>query len=66
MVERWPKADELDTAQSVKDRMPREASTLHKLLGYQRRSPSRFRHDAKNPLPIDVLVVDEASMVDSR
>lgn len=56
--------DELDTAQSVKDRMPREASTLHKLLGYQRRSPSRFRHDAKNPLPIDVLVVDEASMVD--
>ena len=56
--------ERLDTAQSVKDRMPREASTLHKLLGYQRRSPSRFRHDANNPLAVDVLVVDEASMVD--
>lgn len=56
--------DALPTTPEVRERMPREASTLHKLLGFQRRSPSRFRHDARNPLPVDVLVVDEASMVD--
>lgn len=37
--------------------------TLHRLLRWQYRSPTRFRHDADNPLPHDVVVVDEASMV---
>lgn len=38
------------------------ASTLHRLLGY---SPlNGFKHDADNPLPVDILVVDEASMLD--
>lgn len=37
--------------------------TLHRLLGYRPQNPSRFRHDAENPLPFDVVVVDEASMV---
>lgn len=40
------------------------ASTLHRLLGYQHFNPTRFRHDADNPLPTDLVVVDEASMVD--
>ena len=44
--------------------IPREASTIHRALGYQPRTPTRFRHHAHNPLPIDVVVVDEASMVD--
>jgi len=39
--------------------------TLHRLLGWQRRDPSRFRHDRLNPLPYDVIIVDEASMVDA-
>ena len=39
------------------------ATTLHRLLGFNPRSSSRFRHDARNPLPHDVVVVDEASMV---
>ena len=43
--------------------LPGEASTLHRLLGTIVDSP-RFRHDADNPLPFDVIVVDEASMVD--
>ena len=43
--------------------MPLEAATLHRLLGYQPGSV-RFRHDRENPLPADVVVVDEASMVD--
>ena len=38
--------------------------TLHRLLGWQSRSPTSFRHNADNPLPQQVVVVDEASMVD--
>ncbi len=37
--------------------------TLHRLLGVRGDSRSRFRHHANNPLPYDVIVVDEASMV---
>jgi exodeoxyribonuclease V alpha subunit len=39
------------------------ATTLHRLLGARGRS-SRFRHDRHNPLPHEVIVVDETSMVD--
>lgn len=39
------------------------AMTLHRLLGWQRGSRSRFRHDENNHLPYDVVVVDETSMV---
>ncbi|WP_375432302.1 exodeoxyribonuclease V subunit alpha [uncultured Friedmanniella sp.] len=42
---------------------PVSASTLHRLLGWQPGSRSRFRHDATNHLPHDVLIVDEMSMV---
>jgi len=38
------------------------AVTLHRLLGLAAGSTPRF--DANNPLPLDVLVVDEASMID--
>ena len=41
-----------------------QSVTLHKLLGYQPRTPSRPKHNRSNPLPFDVIVVDEASMVD--
>ncbi len=37
--------------------------TLHRLLGWRPGSRSRFRHDATNRLPVEVVVVDEASMV---
>jgi len=43
--------------------MPGQAQTLHRLLGTQRDTPD-FRHHAGNPLPFDIVVVDEASMVD--
>ncbi|SCX55081.1 DNA helicase/exodeoxyribonuclease V, alpha subunit [Klenkia marina] len=39
------------------------ASTLHRLLGWRPDSRSRFRHDATDRLPFDVVVVDESSMV---
>jgi exodeoxyribonuclease V alpha subunit len=40
------------------------ATTIHRALGFNRRSPTRFLHDAQRPLAADVVVVDEASMVD--
>lgn len=42
---------------------PEQASTLHRLLGAQPNS-QRLRYHRGNPLNLDVLVVDEASMVD--
>lgn len=39
------------------------SSTLHRLLGWRPDSGTRFRHHRGNPLPYDVVVVDEVSMV---
>lgn len=38
-----------------------EAGTIHRLLGW--RPGGRFRHDRLHPLPHDLVVVDETSMV---
>ncbi|QNU65155.1 exodeoxyribonuclease V subunit alpha [Vreelandella titanicae] len=43
--------------------IPTEVTTIHRLLG-ARADTRHFRHNAANPLALDVLVVDEASMVD--
>ncbi|MFC3034628.1 exodeoxyribonuclease V subunit alpha [Pseudoalteromonas fenneropenaei] len=43
--------------------IPEQAQTLHRLLGVIPHS-NKFRHDQGNPLHLDVLIVDEASMVD--
>ena len=40
-----------------------EAKTLHRLLGSKPNSV-QFQHNAAQPLPLDVLIVDEASMID--
>ncbi len=39
------------------------ASTIHRLLGYSAEI-SGFEHDEDNPLPADMVVIDEASMLD--
>ncbi len=44
-------------------RIPQKALTLHRLLGIHPMS-HRPRHHAENPLPLDLLVLDEASMID--
>jgi exodeoxyribonuclease V alpha subunit len=41
-----------------------EASTIHRALGFRPRTPTRFRYGSDRPLPYDLVVVDEASMVD--
>jgi exodeoxyribonuclease V alpha subunit len=42
---------------------PLQAATLHRMLGYIPNSPY-FRHNAENPLAADIVVIDEASMID--
>ncbi len=54
---------QLKVSDSVRDKIPTEVTTVHRLLG-SRPGTRHFRHDASNPLPLDVLVVDEASMID--
>lgn len=54
---------ELPVDDAIKALLPEEARTLHRLLG-SRGDSLQVRHHADNPLPLDVLVVDEASMVD--
>jgi exodeoxyribonuclease V alpha subunit len=44
-------------------KLPADASTIQRLLGARGDSP-HFRHKAKNPLTADVVIVDEASMID--
>ena len=44
-------------------KLPADASTIQRLLG-ARGDSLHFRHNAKNPLTADVVIVDEASMID--
>jgi exodeoxyribonuclease V alpha subunit len=57
-----------DLPETVRRALPEAAVTLHRLLGVLPESAEqvgrRFRHHAGNPLPYDLIVVDEASMID--
>lgn len=44
--------------------IPTHADTIHRALGLHPDHPHRPRHHAGNPLPADVVIVDETSMVD--
>jgi len=55
--------DDLAQGDALRAAIPTVVTTLHRVLG-TRPGSRRFRHDAANPLAIDVLVIDEASMVD--
>ena len=48
---------------AIRAAVPTIVTTLHRLLGTVPNS-RRFRHHADNPLSLDVLVIDEASMID--
>ncbi|MFC5429908.1 exodeoxyribonuclease V subunit alpha [Paraburkholderia denitrificans] len=61
-VKRLP-FDALPNGEALRATIPTVVTTLHRVLG-TRPGSRRFRHDAANPLPVDVLVIDEASMVD--
>lgn len=57
--------DRLSLRDDIRSCLPSEVSTIHRLLGVQS-SRSGFRHNRTNRLACDILVVDEASMVDLR
>lgn len=52
---------QIPVAPEIRARIPDESATLHRLLEYD---GYRFRADRNNPLILDCLVIDEASMVD--
>ena len=54
---------ELNCPDEIRAMIPEEAATIHRILGTIPYSPY-FRHNTDNPLEVDVIVVDEASMVD--
>jgi exodeoxyribonuclease V alpha subunit len=53
----------LPCTDAIKQLIPETVATLHRLLGAKPPSPY-FHHDGTNPLVYDLVVVDEASMVD--
>lgn len=53
----------LPEPERVRDAIPVAVSTLHRLLG-ARPDTRRFRYNGEQPLPLDVVVVDEASLID--
>lgn len=55
--------DQIICPEKIRMAIPKEARTLHRLLGVRRNSP-QFRHNSSNTMSWDVVVVDEASMVD--
>lgn len=60
-VSKLPLAD-LPGSVKLED-IPTKVTTLHRLLG-SRPDTRQFRHHRDNPLLVDILVIDEASMVD--
>lgn len=58
-----PRTDKGDWSCELANALGAESGTLHRLLGSRGRHGG-FRHNAGNPLPADIVVVDEASMVD--
>lgn len=53
----------LPCTEAVKAALPAAASTIHRLLGSVPHAPHPRYHE-DNPLPVDVVVVDEGSMID--
>jgi exodeoxyribonuclease V alpha subunit len=58
-----PHTDRASQAPGDDSTSAREVSTLHRLLRPLSGTPL-FRHNAENPLPVDLMIVDEVSMVD--
>ncbi|VVP70624.1 RecBCD enzyme subunit RecD [Pseudomonas fluorescens] len=53
----------LKVSEDIRQKIPSDVTTVHRLLG-SRPGTRHFRHHGGNRLPLDVLVVDEASMID--
>jgi exodeoxyribonuclease V alpha subunit len=54
---------QLNVDGNIKENIPKKAGTLHRLLG-SRPDTRRFKHNRHHPLAADIVIVDEASMID--
>ncbi len=50
-------------AEAIKNRIPTKARTIHRLLG-SRPNTRFYQHHQKNQLVADIVIIDEASMID--
>ncbi|MCX7099899.1 MAG: exodeoxyribonuclease V subunit alpha [Methylococcales bacterium] len=55
--------DKLAIPDDIKQAIPKKAGTLHRLLG-SRHGTREFVHHQHNPLVADIVIIDEASMID--
>ncbi|MEY3289887.1 MAG: exodeoxyribonuclease subunit alpha [Pseudomonadota bacterium] len=55
--------EKLPVPEDIKQSIPKKASTLHRLLG-SRHDSRHYVHHRNNPLVADIVIVDEASMID--
>lgn len=55
--------EHLAMPEHIRQQIPKKAATLHRLLG-SRPDSRRFQHHRHNPLLADIVIVDEASMID--
>ncbi|MEE2903056.1 MAG: exodeoxyribonuclease V subunit alpha [Myxococcota bacterium] len=57
------KISNLECDEDIKEALPKTASTIHRGLKWTSIAGKRFEHNKSNPLPVDVVIVDEASMI---
>jgi exodeoxyribonuclease V alpha subunit len=55
--------ENLPVADEIRSCLPEEAATLHRLLG-SRPGSRLYTYNRTNPLPADIVIIDEASMID--
>jgi exodeoxyribonuclease V alpha subunit len=55
--------EKLKVPEAIKQSIPKKASTLHRLLG-SRHDSRHYVHHRNNPLVANIVIVDEASMID--
>ena len=57
------RVDQIGLDNGTRFTMPGEATTIHRLLGYRRNG---FNYNELHRLPVDCVVIDEASMIDLK
>ena len=63
MVSIRQRVDQIGLDTSTKFTIPDQATTIHRLLGYRRNG---FSYNELHRLPLDCVVIDEASMIDLK
>lgn len=57
------RVEHIEVDDTIRQAIPSRASTIHRLLGYGRRG---YRYHRQHRLPLDCVVIDEASMIDLK